>query len=208
MATQTEYKKTDRRMLIVVISLSLLLLIVAALLPILFQKDAGPGGTPDFEFADPALSADPTQDSDYMDLDRAVYYRTLVGYEVTVPVPSEDADGFDSELLLLVRMIRAVMAGDLSTYRTCFSPEYLTEVGEIAPFTKQKLYDITVTHYHDADVNVPTGYTSVVCYGVAYKIKDNNGSFRNDLGSDAVREQVYFVVKDAAGSVAVYGIRG
>ena len=208
MATQTEYKKTDHRMLIAVISLSLLLLIVAAILPILFQEDSGTGGTPNFEFADPSLSADPTQDLDYMDLDRTVYYRTLAGYEITVPVPSEDADGFDAELLLLVRMIRAVMAGDLSSYRACFSPEYLAEVGEIAPFTKQKLYEITVTRYHDTDVNVPIGYTSVACYGVAYKIKDNNGSFRNDLGSDAIREQVYFVVKDAAGSVAVYGVRG
>lgn len=208
MATQAERLQSDRRMLIAVLVISAVLLIVAALVPMLFSEDADSGDPPNIEFADPSLSADPLSDQDYMDLDRTIYYRTLSGYEITVPVQDEDAEGFDAELLLLVRMIRAVMAGDLSSYRACFSPEYLVKVGEIAPFTKQKLYDITVTRYDDAALNVPLGYASVACYGVAYKIKDNNGSFRKDMGSDAVREQVYFVVKDAAGRVAVYGIRG
>ena len=183
------------------------LLLLAGLLPLLFGDGGEASGPPSYDFADPSLSADPSADADYMELDRTVYYRTLEGYEITVAVREENLSSYDAEVVLLYRLVQAAMAGDSDVYNACFSPEYVAASGKIGSFTKQKLYDVTLTLYDSSTLNVPEGYTSVRAYGVTYKIKDNNGSLRSDMGSDAVRGQIFLVVKDAAGNAAVYGVR-
>lgn len=207
MATQAEQKKQLHRLLIIVAAVSLSLLVIAAVLPLLFGEDAEPDKPPAYSFADPSLSADPSSDTDYMSLDRTVYYRALAGYEVTVSVREEELASFDAEVALLYRLIQAAMAGDSVAYNACFSPEFVAASGATEAFTKQKLYDITLTLYDSSELNVPVGYSSVRAYGVAYKIKDNNGSLRDDMGSDAVKGQIFLIVKDASGKAAVYGVR-
>ncbi len=194
-------------MLITVVAISAVLLIFAAILPVLFLEGNNPQNPPPFEFSDPALSADPMSDTDYMQLDRTVYYRTLSGYEITVSVAESDLSSVDAELALLWRLVHAAMTGDADAYNACFSKEYIESSGKAEDFTKQKLYDITITLYEGAEQSIPDGYASVRAYGLAYKIKDNNGSLRRDMGSDAIKEQLFFVVKDTSGNVTIYGMR-
>ncbi|MBQ8175208.1 MAG: hypothetical protein IJ009_07400 [Clostridia bacterium] len=194
-------------MLITVIGLSVVLLIFAAVLPLLFSDGEETPKPPSFVFADATLSADPQADEDYMALDRTVYYRILSAYEVTVSIHEEDLSRLDAELVLLFRLVQAAMAGDHEAYNACFSPEYVASDGKVEAFTKQKLYDITFTLYEGTEQTVPVGYSSVRAYGLTYKIKDNNGSLRNDMGSDAMKEQLFFVVKDAAGVASVYAVQ-
>ena len=194
-------------MIITVVAISAVLLIFAAILPLLFLGDGDPQTSQRFDFADPALSADPMSDADYMELDRTVYYRTLSGYEITVSISESDLSSVDAELFLLWQLVHAAMAGDADAYNACFSSEYIQSSGKTQDFTKQKLYDITVTLYEGAEQKIPDGYASVRSYGLAYKIKDNNGSLRKDMGSDAIKEQLFFVVKDMSGNAAIYGMR-
>ena len=197
-----------RRMLIAVIAVSVALLIVAALLPILFGTGSSGSQPPVIQFADPALSADPASDEVYMQLDRTVYYRTAsFGYEITVALTPGKLHEREPEVVLLYRLISAAMGGDSSAYNACFSPEYIASSGKKEGFTKQKLYDITVTLCDGSGLTVPSGYTAVSAYAVSYKIRDNNGSLRDDIGSDAAREQIFYIVKDSAGNAAVYGVR-
>lgn len=97
------------------------------------------------------------------------------------------------------------MAGDSVAYNALFSPEFIAASGSYSAFTKQKLYDISIIE-HSISAPVPEGYSKVYLYGLAYKIKDNNGSLRKDVGSDAELEQYLTIVEDADGNVFVHGI--
>ena len=111
--------------------------------------------------------------------------------------------GFETESPAILLM-RTFLFGFLLIF-SCFSKEYIETSGEFAPFTMQKLYDISIVDYTYSAV-APSGYTSVRVYGLRYKIKDNNGSLRDDIGSDGEIEQRVSVVKDANGNAFIYGI--
>ena len=206
-ATNTKDKSSFQRMAFALALLSAALLILAVILPILFNGDQGTPPTPSFEFADPSLSTNPEADEEYMALDRTVYYRRMSGYEVTVPIQEENLSSQDAELVLLWRLVRAAMKGDNEAYDACFATEYIQAGGGTASFTKQKLYDITITFYEGVEQPLPAGYSTVRFYGLTYKIKDNNGSLRSDMGSDAVKEQFFLVVRDAEERAFAYDVR-
>ena len=199
-------RKKKLLVILLVAFLTVLILLTPALL-LLGSNDGGDdnGGRAEIEFADPLLSVDIYTDEDYMDLDRRIYYTLVDGYETTVPIPEGEEIHYSTEVRLLVRLINAAIAGDTDTYNACFSKEYIETSGEFAPFTMQKLYDISIVDYTYSAV-APSGYTSVRVYGLRYKIKDNNGSLRDDIGSDGEIEQRVSVVKDANGTAFIYGI--
>ena len=197
-----------KKLLIILLSAfaAVLALLVAALLLLNGQGTGDSGGSrAPIQFADPLLSVDIYTDEEYMDLDRTVYYTMVDGYETTVPILAGEEIHYSAEVRLLIRLVQAAIAGDSDTYNACFSSEYIEKSGEFSPFTMQKLYDITIVDY-TYSATAPSGYTSVRVYGLRYKIKDNNGSLRDDVGSDGEVEQRISIVKDAAGDAFIYGI--
>ncbi len=182
---------------------------VAVLLGILaITSSIGQPSTPsrDFLFADPSLSQDIFSDEDYMDLDRGVYYEE--GSDAAMIrslVREEDYASQSPEVQCLLYMLQAIQQGDAATYRTFFTPAYTEKVTLPTTFTMQKIYNISITQraYSESAADVPAGYASVTCFGVRYMIKDNNGSFRSDMGSDCILEQFYYVVTDKDGNAWV-----
>ena len=197
-----------KQMLLVILLVAFLaVFIVTATVLLLLDDSGGPvgGNQAEIEFADPSLSVDIYEDEKYMELDRTIYYTMVDGYETTVPILAGEDIHYSTEVRLLVSLIRAAIAGDTDSYNACFSKEYIKASGEFSPFTMQKLYDIAIVDY-TYTAAAPSGYVSVRVYGLRYKIKDNNGSLRNDVGSDGEIEQRISVVKDADGKAFIYGI--
>ncbi len=199
----------DKKKLLVILLVAFLAFLVFLTVTLLLlggQEEGGDkGGRAEIEFSDPLLSVDIYADEDYMDLDRTIYYTMVDGYETTVPILEGEEIHYSTEVRLLVRLIKAAIAGDTVAYNACFSKEYIDKSGEFSPFTMQKLYDISIVDY-TYSAAAPDGYVSVRVYGLRYKIKDNNGSLRDDVGSDGEIEQRISVVKDAAGTACIYGI--
>ena len=86
--------------------------------------------------------------------------------------------------------MQAIIEGDADTYNSYFSDQHKRMAGEKAAFTPQKLYDIDLTYLNttqDDEVGI------LVQFRVAYKILDNNGTFRNDIGGDQIRYEYYYV---------------
>lgn len=193
-------------MLFAVIAISLAVILLLSLVPLMLGGGGETPSLPEYDFADESLSRDIYNDADYMQLDRLIYYKTIDGYELTVPILDADYNHQSKEVQLLIDFVKAAIAGDTASYNACFSPEYIAESGRVAPFTMQKLYDIMITDYRQNGTGVPTGYETVHVFGLRYKIKDNNGSLRRDMGSDAEREQYISVVKDESGRAYIYGI--
>lgn len=192
---------------IIILSSAILLAVffMLAIIPFLLREEEQTPAYPDYDFAEEWLSADIYSDEAYMELDRAIYYKTIDGYELTVPITDDQYIHQSDEVQLLVDFVKAAIAGDEDAYNACFSPEYIAKSGAVAPFTMQKLYNILITDYRTAST-VPAGYVSARVYGLRYMIKDNNGSLRRDIGSDAEREQYISVVTDDDGNAYIYGV--
>lgn len=197
----TRQKKTVIGLLALLL---VLVLLIAALPLVLSLLDQTPPRRP-IEFADPSLSLYPELDSDYMSLNRAIYYVQKGTTTIKTELTEEDYAHKPKSARIIITMIKAALAGDAEAYNALFSPEYLAAAGRENGFTKQKLYDIAIIEY-SVSAAVPDGYEKVSLYGLAYKIKDNNGSLRSDVGSDAELEQHLTVVEDVDGNVYIHGI--
>ena len=189
------------------VALSIILLAVGVPLAILMLDQPDDGRHMTIHFADPSLSADIYADSVYMSYDRAIHYTTNDGYAVTVEIPESDYHRYPDEVQLLIRLVAAATAGDADAYNACFSPEYIAASGKEEPFTMQKIYDIEIVNYHQSGGTPPEAYLESSVYGLRYKIKDNNGSLRYDMGSDAIHEQYMSIVLDAKGDAYIYGVQ-
>ncbi len=203
--------KEKKKTVILLASLCGGAVLLLLLLPVLLYFLTPPGGEPtmpNIQFADPWLSADIYSDEDYMTLDRNVYYCTRDGYEIRTEIPESQYDSQPEPVRLLIAWLKAAERGDSVAYNDCFSPEYIEKSGEQATFTMQKIYNITVTFQgRVSDSTVSDGYKDTYLYSVAYAIKDNNGSLRSDVGSDAIREQYVTVVTDSTGKAYIHGVR-
>ena len=69
-------------------------------------------------------------------------------------------------------------------------------------FTAQKLYNITITLQSREEVTEEGQTYNREIYVVEYMIRQNNGTFRTDVGSDAIRKQLV-VVTDREGEMKI-----
>jgi uncharacterized protein (AIM24 family) len=58
----------------------------------------------------------------------------------------------------------------------------------------QQIYDIQVVKLREYTVN--DGETTIFEFDVSYCIRHNNGTFRDDIGSNVARSQVYQLYRD------------
>lgn len=171
------------------------------------QTEQPTHGTPQtIIFHTPDYDEDITKDAHYMDLDRQIYYADLsTGVTISLSEATYAEQGEAVEMLC--HMIESIIAGDHETYNTFFSEEYLEREGEKDMFTAQKLYNITITLLSSEEItdNGPTydQYT----FSLEYMICENNGTFRTDVGSDAIRKQAV-VVTDREGEMLIDVISG
>lgn len=115
--------------------------------------------------------------SEYLELDRYVHYKN--GAQ-SIAVTEESASRIGEEASFFVSYFDAVISGDAERYNSMFSDEYLEAHGEKSAFTPQMVYDIEVERISsDSDADV---------FFVSYRIFRNNGTFRNDIYSDASRK--------------------
>lgn len=199
-----------KKLIVALLLVVLAVLLLLAMIPLFLWLFQEPEPTYSYKFADPALSADIYADEDYMGLDRAIYYTTGQGaYEFKNALREEDYTSCNKAVQLLIKLVQAARDGDAAAYNACFSSEYINKEGEFAPFTMQKIYDINIREYNtsSSQTKLPDTYKELYVYGLSYKIKDNNGSLRNDMGSDASREQFISVVIDQNGQAWVYGVQ-
>lgn len=187
---EQDKRKKKRRLLIAFILFAFVILSVFAVVLALALKDTEPLPTEEelissfYEknktyFLTPDFEAKPSDDLDYMEgYDRAFYFKEG---GVTVDLKPSDRETYPA-LDTVCRLIEASMAGDDDAYNALFTERYLNEKGRQGAFTGQKLYRITVTANGERD--------GTYYYTVTYAIKDNDGTLRKDIVSDAERDMV------------------
>ena len=156
-----------------------------------------------YSFYEPDYDLNIFKVDEYMELDRAIYYcDSTTG--VTISLDDDTRNMYDPALSVLCTMIDRIIAGNADRYNDLFSSNYYAVEGHErrTEFTMQQLYDIKLTKMAVSQQTDKNGksYTQYE-YIVEYKIRQNDGTFRDDVDSDASRKQ-YFVLSNAASESA------
>jgi hypothetical protein len=137
------------------------------------------------------------ENSQYVSKNRTVYYcDNSAGYEYTTPITEENRSEYEAEVLFAELYLNTVILGDEIALREMCSQSFL-EKNPIPEFTQQMLYDLNIHTYR---TETRDDGSKLVTYKLMYKIMQNNGTYRNDVGSDGARPEylVLHVSKDGA----------
>ncbi len=153
----------------------------------------------------------PIVDYEYNIMEDAGYLRLLadeplISYcdlstGVTETIAPEDYDKQKAPVRFLIDLVLCIQSGDHEGYYNSFTDAYRRaelEKNQYAEleFTMQQIYSAVITCVSEIE-NEQTGTVSCV-YRLKYKIRNNNGTFRTDLGSDSYREQEMVILNSAS----------
>lgn len=145
------------------------------------------------------------KDEVYASYDQTIAYcDSMTGITVGGIERSEFAN-YGKCVELLCNWIESIKAGDADAYNSFFSEKYFSSNTRQDEFSMQKLYGIVITTYSEEIIDENgESYTEYI-YMVDYKIRNNNGSLRSDMGSNGTRTQ-YILITDREGTLLIDAI--
>lgn len=152
-------------------------------------------------FSTPDYDEDIYKDEIYMGLDRHIYiYDINTGLKESMS--AESYESYDDGVQLMYDLVNAIIEGNVERYNSFFAhSEYHDE-----SFTKQKLYNIVITSYGAEEYKVDGETWTQYEFALEYMIRQNNGTLRLDLESDACRAQ-YITLSDRSGELLIESVR-
>lgn len=191
-----------KRILIVgAIVLAVLILLFVALwvADTLAKRNVGvPDGT--YEFY-PPYDGDIMENPEYLALNRMVdYCNDPLGYGLRQSITDENEEEFDDAVLFLRDYLQTVIAGDAQSYNGFFNHTYFEDNEPKSAFYQQMLYNMVI--YFESTEKQDGGDT-LTTYRLEYMIYQNNGSFRKDVGSDAILPRHVTVRIGADGTILI-----
>ena len=140
-------------------------------------------------------------------------YLALIGEEfikytdsatnVTVGIDKESAYEQGIEVQFIVDMLYDAINGDHEAYNARFSDTYYEDHLPKERFTMQKIYDVNITYVSSEKISDGNYTKSIYC--IEYKIYENNGTFRRDIG-DGSKKQYFTLSTYSDGTILVDGV--
>lgn len=137
-------------------------------------------------------------DKEYMDLNRYIAYTEGMN---TFYITDDDYSAYDAPIAFFARYFKTVIEGKFEEYDSYFTEDYFKNHKNKETFAPQKIYDIEIK-YISKVLSAEKDETTYI-YKVGYKIFKNNGTFRNDIESDASRPLFYTVIEYKDGTVLI-----
>lgn len=156
----------------------------------------------DISFYEADYNEDIFQKELFFKKNRDIYY---LEYGSGEQLNEENLDDFSSSAKLFHKYFSIVTNGDYEGYRSLFTKMFFENYKISERFTMQKIYDIEVNLYERKIVNENGTDIKVELYIVKYKIMENNGTFRSDIGSNMIKPLV-FELCTIGDSVLINGI--
>ena len=181
--TFSNQNKKLRKKLIVVILIAigvLALLITAFLIVKSLQEKEGEFTLPDNYFY-PTYNGDIFEYENYLELrpDVILYCEDIDGRGRT----TDNLDDFPLEALYLRDFLEIMMHADIDAYNDCFNEIYYKNHERQSVFSQQMIYAAEIRFA--SEEKAASGERTVTYY-LCYKLYENDGSLRRDVGSDAV----------------------
>jgi len=137
-------------------------------------------------------------DEEYMSLNRYIAYTEGMN---TFYITDDDYSRFDAPIAFFARYFKTVIEGKYEEYDSYFTENYFKDHKNKETFAPQKIYDIEIK-YISKLASAEKDETTYI-YKVGFKIFKNNGTFRNDIESDASRPLFYTVIEYKDGTVLI-----
>lgn len=190
-------KKTTKKKLIITIIVICSILVVLALVafvgPLIFEKYMTSNEESERIFFYPAdYDIDPYADPKYMLQIRDVYF--LEG-NTGVLVTDDTRNTIRDTAVFFEEYFNLAIEGKYEEYQELFDKSLYNGLDIPEKFTGQKIYDIEVEFYQELSDSANDKVTYEY-YIVRYKIMYNNGTFRNDIGSNETRPLMYTIKKE------------
>lgn len=130
-------------------------------------------------------------DKEYLGLDRSIYYTK--GAE-TIALAEKDMGSYSDDVKFFVNYFDLAIKGNYEAYNALFTENYYESNEPYFSFTQQMIYDMHIEKLGEGTERGMSAYY----YNVSYKIHRNNGTFRNDIGSDGYKTLYFTLVKEDA----------
>lgn len=197
-------KKKIKKLIIISLSVLVILLVIYFILSFVdenIKNDKTPWLTPDDQvrFSNINYETDIFDDVIYMGKNRSVFYSE---YETGELINSENINEYGPCAVFFENFFDIAVNGKYNEFGSLFTEEYLKIYIVPEKFTMQKVYDIEVNRTDEGILDSGDEYYK---YEVRFKIMNNNGSFRNDMGSDEVKPLVFFLIKKDT-NIFIYSI--
>ena len=156
----------------------------------------------DFIFHEVDFDTDILTDPDYLSLDRSVSLRQ--GNQTTVIDQGYRSENGTVEFML--EYLDCIICGDYENYGDFFSELYFESETVPEIFTMQRVYEITIEFIGETPIAQSNKNYTEYRLSLDYKINRNDGTLRNDMGSDCFRTQ-YFLITDREGELKIDTIK-
>lgn len=182
-----EQNKKMRKKLLIAIAATVgvvALLIATLLITKACQKEEEAFSLPESYFY-PTYPGDIFEYADYMDKrpDVILYCEDPDGLGRTTSIDAGREDEFSPEVLYLRDFLEIMMHADVDAYNACFNEIYYKKHQKQAAFSQQMIYEAEIRF---ASEETAANGEKTATYYLFYKLYQNDGSLRRDVGSDAV----------------------
>lgn len=191
--------KKVRNLILIIVGGAVILALLVLLALYLFLPEPPVAPEKELHFY-PITDTNIFESGEYHESDMVVSYcADPNGMGLTEAITDEDRENFDVGVQFLEAYLKTVIGGDVETYRSFFTESYLRS-HEIPNFTQQMLYKMCIYYCNTETLE---GGMQRVTYRLEYMIRKNNGTFRNDVESDAIRPQFAVLLIDGEGNVRI-----
>ncbi len=200
--TEQKRKKAKKKLLIalLIIASVMVLLIAASVVIDKIQKGSNDELTIDYNFFPANFNENIFEDEKYIELTSGEFMRY---HDMTTGIISgiseENKASFGNETEFLVDMIYEIINGDHVAYNARFSSTYYQEHSPKSAFTMQKIYDVTISYVSSEQLE--GGDYTKFNFVVEYKIYENNGTFRKDIGDGSKKQ--FITLSDRFGELLI-----
>ena len=182
-----EQNKKMRQKLIVVIAITvgvLAILLTVFLIVKYTQEKDDAFVLPDSYFS-PTYQGDIFEYTDYLEKrpDVILYCEDIDGLGRTTSIDADREDEFSPEVLYLRDFLLIMMRADIDAYNNCFNEIYYKNHKKQSAFSQQMIYEAEIRF---ASEEKATNGERTATYYLLYKLYQNDGSLRRDVGSDAI----------------------
>ena len=205
--TNKNYKK---KLIIAITCIVVIIVLLAVIVEMIEYFNAKKTSEPfeiDYDFYPADYEENIFEDERYLELISGEYIRFCdSSTNVTVGIDTENTGDYSAELLFMLGYIDNIINGDHKSYNARFSDVYYDTHKPLERFTMQKVYDVLITqNLTESVTDKKTGinYTKY-SFALEYKIYENNGTFRRDIGNGSKKQ--YITVTDRNGALLIDSI--
>ena len=194
--------KTKKRVLIVCLSLIGAVALLFGLVTLIDYLVNRAPDIPEYNFHFyPTYEGDIMQNQQYLGLDRQIYFcEDPSGEGLKRAVNEENMTEYDTKVLFLYFYLQTIISGKEDVYNGYFNDTYYKTNQPKADFSPQMLYEMEITYQGTQTLD---GGEQLVSYRLIYKIFQNDGTFRRDIGSNSGRPQTITLRVSADGTITI-----